>query len=58
MPASVLIGLSAFALLSGPICGGIQWHYWNRDRCRDFWAHRLAPKRESDVGDENESAAA
>lgn len=54
MPAAVLIGLSAFALLSGPICGGIQWHYWNRDRSRDFWAR--TPKRESD--DENESVTA
>jgi len=46
MSASVLIGLSAFALLSGPICGGIQWHHWNRDRAREFWARRTTPKRD------------
>ena len=46
MPASLLIGLSAFALLSGPICGGIQWHHWNRERAREFWARRTTPKRE------------
>jgi hypothetical protein len=40
MPASVLIGLGAFALLSGPICGGIQWHHWNRDRVQDCWGRK------------------
>jgi len=58
MPASVLIGLSAFALLSGPICGGIQWHHWNRGRAREFWAQRTVPKLESDAGIRDEEATA
>jgi hypothetical protein len=57
MPAAALIGLSAFALLSGPICGGIQWHYWNRARGPNFWTHRIARKREEEIHDENESIA-
>ena len=56
MPAAVLIGLSAFALLSGPICGGIQWHRINRDRCRDFWGQRLVPKLDSKGSDNSGSA--
>jgi hypothetical protein len=58
MPASVLIGLSAFALLSGPICGGIQWHYWNRTRGPNFWTRRIVLKREEEIHDESESIAA
>jgi hypothetical protein len=58
MPPAVLIGLSAFALLSGPICGGIQWHHWNRDRSREFWARRTQPKREENAGAKEESVTA
>jgi len=58
MPASVLIGLSAFVLLSGPICGGIQWHHWNRDRTREFWGRRTIPKRDESAGTNDEGAVA
>ena len=55
MPASVLIGLSAFALLSGPICGGIQWHYWNRDALpRLLGAQARAEERRRHRGRERE----
>jgi hypothetical protein len=58
MPAAAIIGLSAFALLSGPICGGIHWHRANRDRCRDFWARRLTPELESKAADKVDGATA
>jgi hypothetical protein len=29
---AVLYALSAFALVGGRVCGGIQWHHWNRER--------------------------
>ena len=28
----ILYGLSAFVLIGGRICGGVQWHHWNRRR--------------------------
>lgn len=28
----ILYALGAFALVSGRICGGVQWHRWNRRR--------------------------
>jgi len=48
MPAAALIGLTAFALLSGPICGGIQWHHWNRDRVRKPSAGRMREEKSSE----------
>jgi hypothetical protein len=58
MPAGILIGLGAFALLSGPICGGIQWHHWNRARGRNFWTRRVGPKSEEEFRGESKNAAA
>jgi hypothetical protein len=55
MPAAALIGLSAFALMSGPICGGIHWHHWNRDKARELWVRRAREERSSE---KTESAAA
>jgi hypothetical protein len=40
MPAAVLIGIGAVALLSGPICGGVQWHHWNREHGHRFWMRK------------------
>jgi hypothetical protein len=34
MPPEALLALSAFALIGGRICGGVQWHHWNRERRR------------------------
>jgi hypothetical protein len=44
--------------LSGPICGGIQWHHWNRERAREFWARRTTPKRENHAGGNDEGVTA
>ena len=30
----ILYALGTFALIGGRICGGIQWHHWNRERRR------------------------
>jgi hypothetical protein len=58
MPAAVLVGIGAFALLSGPICGGIQWHYWNRTRGRNLWTRRATSTPSDTLSEKDESAAA
>jgi hypothetical protein len=30
----ILYALGLFALVGGRVCGGIQWHHWNRQRRR------------------------
>lgn len=40
MPVGVIIGVSALALLSGPICGGVRWHAWNREHSRNPFHYR------------------
>ena len=37
----LLFGLTALAVLSGPICGGIQRHHWVRMQRRRERAERL-----------------
>ncbi|HWA88656.1 MAG TPA: hypothetical protein VG889_01380 [Rhizomicrobium sp.] len=34
MAPEILYALGTFALVSGRVCGGIQWHRWNRQSRR------------------------
>jgi len=60
MHAAILIGLAMVALLSGPICGGVRWHVWNREHSRSAFAYRHAEDepRQIDLDDEEEGFAA
>jgi hypothetical protein len=40
MHHAILIAVGMVALLSGPICGGVRWHVWNRDHVRNPFAYR------------------
>jgi hypothetical protein len=58
MPLAILIGVGAVALISGPICGGVQWHHWNRDHARNPWAYRHAEDAPREIPDKDESLTA
>jgi len=40
----ILYALGLFALVSGRVCGGVQWHQWNRQRRRRSTAPSDATK--------------
>ena len=60
MPFAVIIGVGAVALLSGPICGGVRWHVWNREHGRNPFIYRHAEDapRQIDLEDEEKSLTA
>jgi hypothetical protein len=49
MTSTLLYALCVLALLSGPICGGIQWHHWNRLQRRRDRAEKLTAMGYSEV---------
>ncbi|MBV9990263.1 MAG: hypothetical protein JOZ72_03140 [Alphaproteobacteria bacterium] len=40
----ILYALGTFALIGGRICGGVQWHRWNRERRRQAREEAAAAK--------------